>query len=298
MSRISIRKFRYGLAALLALAVVIFWLGSMRNAPFLFGQSSERHGVLELEAKSRYSKIKIRKEDDVRTLLFVRDSGEEVIESMVDLSKPYDLLVDYTRYMFISYAFRPKQEKVLIVGLGGGAMVQFLEHYDKQTAVDVVEIDPLIVRVADRYFGVRSGGRVNIFTEDAFEYLKRTSAQYNVIYMDAFLKPAGDTDDTGVPLRLKTIRFYQDIQKKLTADGLVVFNINPHRMIDEDVKTIRDAFPQVYVFELPNAGGLVVVASTSRKRVTPQNLFAAAGELDRRFKTSFSFRDMVYRLER
>src|SRR5262245_20296889 len=91
---------------------------------------ADEPGVLEVDVRSKFSHIKVRKDGNVRTLYFVRDSGEEVIESQLDLNKPHDLIVTYTRYMFLSYAFKPKQERVLIVGLGGGSMVHFMKHYD------------------------------------------------------------------------------------------------------------------------------------------------------------------------
>src|SRR5262249_23457935 len=123
--------------------------------------------VVELEEKSQYSKIRVTKEQSVRTLWFVPESGEAVIESKVDLDKPHELLVPYTRYMFTSYLFRPKPEKVLIVGLGGGSMVHFLKHYDAKVKIDVVEIDPAVVTIAGKYFAIRSAGNVNIITKDA-----------------------------------------------------------------------------------------------------------------------------------
>src|SRR4051812_40361570 len=253
-------------------------------------------GEVELEMQSGYSRIKVRKVDHTRALIFVRDSGEEVVETIVDLDRPHELLVDYTRYMFLSYLFRPDQERVLIVGLGGGSMIHFLKRYDPRAKVDVVEIDPAIVKIADEYFGVRKDRNLNVIVYDVFNYLKRTPVKYDSIYIDAFLKPANNTDATGVPLRLKTIQFYKDIQNNLNPSGIVVFNINPHNAIADDVKNIQDAFSQSYVFQLPNFGGLVVVASLSRQRVEPRALLARGVELDRRFKTSFSFRDMATKL--
>ncbi len=229
-------------------------------------------GVLDADITSAYSHMRVTTVNNVRTLWFVRDPlragqpGEEVIESQIKLDKPYDLLIDYTKYMFLSYLFKPKQEKVLIVGLGGGAMVHFLKKYDPDLKIDVVEIDPKIVEVADKYFGVRAGGNVQIVTQDAFVYLKDTKEKYDVIYMDAFLKPSRNTDETGSLLRLKTLQFYRGLQTKLNPNGMVVYNINPHPRINNDVANIRESFPQTYVYELPNGGGLVVVGSLAKER--------------------------------
>jgi len=255
-----------------------------------------RRGELEAEVKSDFSRIRIRKVKNVRALMFVRDNGDEVVESIVDLDRPDRLIVHYTRYMFLSYLFRPRQEKVLIVGLGGGSMIHFLKHFDPKVKVDVVEIDPAIVKIADKYFGVKTGGNVKIHNEDAFKYLKNTEAKYDVIYMDAFLKPSRDTDTTGVPLRLKTIQFYKDIQKKLMPDGMVVFNINPHQDLEEDFKNIKTAFPQSYIYELPEWGGNVVVGSMAKERMQLKAMRAAGAELNKRFKTHYSFENMARRL--
>jgi spermidine synthase len=257
---------------------------------------AQQGSVIEHEEKSAYSKIRVIKEKNVRSLCFVRESGEVIIESMMDIEKPHELLVPYTRLMFASYLFKPKQEKVLIVGLGGGSMIHFLKHYDPQVKVDVVEIDPAVVKIADKYFGVKSGDNVNIITKDAFEHLKNTDSRYDVIYMDAFLKPSADTDTSGVPLRLKTIQFYKDVQKKLTPTGMVAFNVHPHKQSQEDIKNIRDSFGSTYVFRIPNLAGFVVVGSMETKRAESPALRMVGEELDRRFKTSYSFRDMVERL--
>ena len=259
-------------------------------------QQADLDIVFEFEQKSEYSKIRVTREKNIRTLWFVRESGEAIIESRIDLEKPHELMIPYTRYMFTSYLFRPLQEKVLIVGLGGGSMIHFLKHYDPTVKIDVVEIDPAVVKIAEKYFGIRSEGNVNIITRDALEYLKTTDARYDVIYMDAFLKPSADTDKSGVPLRLKTIQFYKDIQKKLTTDGLVAFNVHPHEKHQEDLKNIRDAFPQTYLFRLPARNGFVAVGSMTQLRSGIGVLRLEAEELNRRFQASYSYREMVERL--
>lgn len=151
--------------------------------------ASRRSGVIEVDVTSEFSHVRVRRQGSIRSLIFVRDNGEEAVETALNVSKPHQLRVPYMQTMFASYLFRPQAQHVLIVGLGGGAMVQFLKHHQPELRIDAVEIDPVVVKIADQHFGTRSGGNVNIVTADAFKYLNETRSLYDVIYMDAFLKP-------------------------------------------------------------------------------------------------------------
>jgi spermidine synthase len=155
------------------------------SSEVVIGAARPGHGaaVLELDTKSDFSHIRLRRQGSVRSLLFVRDSGVEVTETMMDRKKPHDLLVAYTRLMFASYLFCPRQEQSLIVGLGGGAMIRFIKRYDPKLRVEAVEIDPAIIRIADRYFDVRSEGNVKITTADGLQFLEKTENRYWVVKM-------------------------------------------------------------------------------------------------------------------
>ncbi len=248
-------------------------------------------GAVELDIQSEYSHIRLRRRGSIRTLVFVRVGGVEAVESQVDLRRPFELLVPYTQTMFASYFFQPQPERVLLVGLGGGAMVHFVRHHDPQVQIDAVEIDPAVVKIAQDYFGIRPGDGLNIVTEDGFEFLGRTQTRYDVIYLDAFLKPSDQTDETGMPLRLKTVRFYQVLQQKLRPGGVVVFNLNQHPDLREDIETVRQAFAQVYAFRV-GTGNMVLVGSPAGQRLSRTELRTRAAELDRRFKTGTLFRRM------
>jgi spermidine synthase len=272
-----------GLPAAAAAALVV--------AAVVAAVPESRHGPLVHEVRSEYSHIRLRQRGSLLALLFVRDSGEEVVESVVNLRRPQDLELHYTRAMFASHLFRPEPRRVLILGLGGGAMVHFLKHHQPDVKVNAVDIDPVVVRLADERFGVRSEGNVRITTGDAFVYVRQTDERYDVIYLDAYLKPSADTDATGVPLRLKTLDFYKQLREKLADDGLAVFNLNVHDRLDDDLATIGEAFPQVYVFRV--WGNVVAVGSTSPDRVPVEALRRRALELDRRLQANFSFAGLL-----
>jgi len=254
-------------------------------------------GEVEFEGQSEYSHIRIRRRGPVRSMLFVRDSGEEALETQIDVRKPYVLRFEYLEYMFTSYLLRPEQREVLLVGLGGGGMIHFLKRTDPQVRIDAVEIDPLVVKLANKYFDVRSEGTVQITTADGFKYIAETPKQYDAIYMDAFLKPSADTDGTGAPLALRTRQFYKQLQQKLKPGGVVAFNLNPHPRLNDDVRAIEEAFPQVYVFPLTQYGGAVVLASTEPARVKPAEFVRRGQALDRRFRSTVRFQEMARRVQ-
>ena len=96
------------------------------------------------------------------------------LESRIDLKRPDVLQFEYLKHLFTSYLFRDPQQDVLIIGLGGGGMIHFLRHADPGVRIDAVEIDPLVVQLADKYFGVRSGENVNIITADGLKFIAET----------------------------------------------------------------------------------------------------------------------------
>jgi spermidine synthase len=205
--------------------------------------------------------------------------------------------------MFASYALRPAPEKVAIVGLGGGSMIHFLNKYDPEVKIDVIEIDPAIIGIAEKYFGIEGTANIRVIQADAASYLEKTDEKYDVIYMDVFLKPSATTDATGVPLSTRTLAFYQALQGKLRPGGVVAFNLNPYSSLRDDIAMMRKAFPQVYVFALPRSlflfpAGYVVLASTLPARESHQEWVSKLRAADQRFNATFSFERMGNYMER
>jgi len=268
--------------------LILALLGPWRHV----GAAALGTGTVEADVKSEYSHILIRRQGNIRSMNFVRDNGVEQVQTAWNMKQRYNLVMQYSRLMFASYLFMPHQKRVLIVGLGGGAMIHFYEHYDADTKVDVVEIDAKVVQLADKYFDVRSRDNTKIITEDAFQYFKTNKIRYDVIYMDAFLKPSEETDSTGQPLRLKTVAFYKSLREQLTPDGIVVVNLNIHPHVIDDLAAIRSAYSQAYVFRAPTPN-MIVVGTWEKTRLAATALHERATELDRRFKATFTFQSIL-----
>jgi spermidine synthase len=249
-------------------------------------------GRLEHEEVSAFSRIRVRSDGDVRALTFVRDDGQEVVQSRVSLTAPHTLLAPYARCMFASYVYQPQPRRVLIVGLGGGAMVRFLTHHEPHVQIDAVEIDPAVVRLADRYFGVRSGGNVRVHTADAVRFVESTADRYDLILMDAFLRPSSDTDATGVPTRLKTLAFLDRLKQALAPGGIVAFNVNEHESMADDIAAVASAFGRVAVYRCPPSDNKVIIAADGGV-AADDDVRARIGALDARFDGALSFAELL-----
>lgn len=249
-------------------------------------------GDLEHEEVSAFSRIRVRRDGDVRALTFVRDNGQELVQSRVNLTAPHILLSPYARGMMGSYLYQPHPRRVLIVGLGGGAMVRFLAHHEPQVQIDAVEIDPAVVRIADEYFSVRSGGNIRVHTADAVAFVESTADRYDLILMDAFLRPSSDTDATGVPTGLKTLAFLRRLKQALAPGGVVAFNVNEHASMADDIAAVAAAFGHAAVYRCPPSDNKVVIA-TEGGLATDDEVRARADALDARFGGALSFAEVV-----
>ena len=270
-------------AALLAAAgaLVVWSMSPARTA-----------GQLEHEEQSAFSLIRIRRDGNVRAMTFVRDNGQEAVQSRIDLTAPHNLVSPYARSMFASYLYQPHPRRVLIVGLGGGAMVRFLAHHEPDVRIDAVEIDPVVVRLAGEYFGVRSGGSVQVHTADAVKFVESTTDRYDLILMDAFLRPSSDTDATGVPTALKTQAFLGRLKQALAPGGVVAFNVNEHESMAGDIAAVSAVFGRVAIYGSPGSDNKVVIA-TEGAMPADDDLRARIGALDGRFGGALAFADVL-----
>lgn len=230
----------------------------------------EKHHRLDGEGvriTSEYSTIIVRDEKDVRTMYFVRDNGDLALESSVNLRKPSLLLIPYTRIMMGALLFHPNPKTALMIGLGGGAMPHHIQAFHDDLSLDAVDIDPQIVNIAKEYFFLNPDENLRLHAADGFDFIARCENQYDILFMDAFLKPSGTTDSTGTPIRLKTMSFYEQIIRCLTDQGVVAFNINHSGTLKNDIQNIQDAFPQTWVVPVPQRGNVVVFASTQKEEI-------------------------------
>ncbi len=142
--------------------------------------------------------------------------GNRVKQSQILLDSPETLSLAYTRYMTLALLLCPKIERVLHVGLGGAALPRFFQNYFPDVKQEILEYNPVVIEVAQRYFGFKPHATTKVHLADASTW-KNEGENYDLIFMDAFTAE-------GTPSELQQRPFYAQLSQMLTPDGWVVTN--------------------------------------------------------------------------
>ena len=192
---------------------------------------------------------------------------DDLRHAYVDLADPTHLEFSYTRLLGdVIDAMAPSGEPIDAVHLGGGGFTipRYVEATRPGSDNLVLELDPGVVRVAERELGLRPTDRLRVLTGDARGRLRDVADDSaDLIVGDAF-------GGRAVPYHLTTREFVEDVRRVLRPDGIYVQNIidqPPLRFLAADIATVRDVFAHVAVlgpptrFDRSGGGNTVVVAS-------------------------------------
>src|SRR3990172_6288904 len=102
------------------------------------------------------------------------------------LHDPYSGPFLYVAYAHLGLVFRPEAQRVLVVGLGGGSIPKRFWRDYPAMLIEVAELDPMVVDVAKRFFGVPEDLRLRIVAQDGRLFLRNTRQRYDMIILDAY----------------------------------------------------------------------------------------------------------------
>jgi spermidine synthase len=262
MRRLTWRAFaRRAFARLVALLVVLV-AAACASSKIIYEDHSPQVDLYVTEAP-----------DGMRTMMF-RLNG--AMQSMGRADDPDVLELPYARGMLTALVFSPQPKRVLIVGLGGGTLPRVLRKHYPDAMIDVAEIDPRVVDVAKRYFGLVEDDHLRVHVGDGRAFIEAIGKPtYDVVMLDAF---GGDL----VPPALATVEFLRAVRAVMMPGGAVVSNVwdAPYnRQHDDMVATYRAAFDSVYVLPVPRTVNTVVIGLPRVVRIDGASFEAAGRKL-------------------
>jgi len=206
----------------------------------------------------------------VRTLWF-----DAAPQSSMLLADPFEGALEYTDYFHMPFVFNQNIRKVLFIGLGGGSgPKRFLYDYP-EVQVDVVEIDPAVVEVAQEYFYVKDDPRLKIHVEDGRVFLSRSKDRYDLIVVDAYLSSAYGPY---IPFHLITLEFFEEVRNHLTVGGVMSYNVVgtilglESEQVRSIYRTVSEVFPSIYLFPAETSMNVVFTAIKRKVNFTPEQV--------------------------
>lgn len=159
---------------------------------------------------------------------------------------------------------------VLVLGVGGGAVLRLIGQFVSPGRITGVELDPVHIRIAKRFFGV-SSKLVNLVEADAVQWLQNYQGEpFDMIIDDLF----GEED--GEPIRAieADLAWTETLLDHLSEQGVLVMNFMGKKALKEATplanEKIRNSFPSIFQFTLPEYEN--AVAALFRRKVTANEL--------------------------
>ncbi len=218
-------------------------------------------GTVLFETTSVYHHIRVVETAGFRSLLF--DNSEQ---SRIALGNPAAGRFEYVDYFFMPWLWNVALTNVLVIGLGGGSAQQAYASYCPGVTVETVEIDPVVLKVAEDYFGFRQSPRQRVAIADGRMFLQRTRGQFDAVLVDAYVE---GRYGASIPHHLATREFFQLVRGRLPANGVVAYNcIGTLQGAKADLvgalyRTMKSVFPQVYLFPARESWNVVLVGTCS-----------------------------------
>jgi spermidine synthase/MFS family permease len=212
--------------------------------------NSVRRTLVE-EAEGRESSIALLRDDDLGLIVngksdgsARRDAGTQVMAGM------------------IAALLHPQPRTAMIVGLGTGTTAGWLGAIPAMERVDVVELEPAVIRMARQYAAVNHDAlhnpKIHIAEGDARETLLVSRARYDIIFSEP-----SNPYRAGVA-SLYTREFYEAAAARLERGGVFAQWVQTYSIDAQTARTVyatlTAVFPHVQTWTT-NPGDIVLIAS-------------------------------------
>jgi spermidine synthase len=154
----------------------------------------------------------------------------------------------------------PKPMSSMVIGLGTGATAGWLASVPTMERTDVVELEPLVLRVARDCAGINrdvmANPKVRVAIGDAREVLLVSSQRYDLIFSEP-----SNPYRAGIA-SLFTREFYEAIARRLTPDGIFLQWVQTYEIDGATLQTIyatlRTTFPEILTWQVSELDLLLV----------------------------------------
>jgi len=217
--------------------------------------------------ETAYHRVQVTQNGPIRMLTF-GEAGFKIPQTTMNLQDITATIAEYAQIMLAPILYKQDMKRALIIGLGGADIARKIEMCYPDIVMDVVEIDPAVIRIARDYFFWKPSRNVTAYSMDGRSFVNLqvvTKAQpYDWVIVDAF-------DNDFVPFHMTTVEFYKVLRRVMAPDGVLAVNTRiDHELYSYQARTIQAAFTDpgsgvVDVYMPHRAGNMILVAQNDAK---------------------------------
>lgn len=229
------------------------------------------------EGRSDYNHVLVTEQGNLRRMYFV--SGDrKMLQSTHLIDQPTALHHEVFQTMISALLIQPRVERMLMVGVGGAQVTNYLFHRIEGLEIDAVDICPEVIRLAREHFGVPDSPRYRFHVADGRVFIEDDShGLYDLLVLDAFRGHS-------VPAHLRTQEFFRACSERLAPGGVMVVNMHRRSVrYDSDRATLASVFPTCYRFASADDVQTSIVCSNDAKAVDVEEMRTHAATLQPKF---------------
>lgn len=160
-------------------------------------------------------------------------------------------------------------QDILVLGVGGGSAINAINHFFSPTNIIGVDLDPMHLKVAKRFFKCRRKN-THLIRSEAKSFLEKEQHRFDYIIEDLFLGSTHDKSDARRAIVAEE-NWFRNLSNRLTDEGILVANFESK---DQLMKFLLNnskkklGFKKVYIFQALRYENAIGVFLKSPKKLS------------------------------
>lgn len=132
---------------------------------------------------------------------------------------------------------RKNTQSILVLGIGGGTVIEILSKRYPSASITAVDIDPAIISIAKDYFRLDRIPQLRIVRADAKAF--SSAKQFDLIIVDLFI-------GREIPAIVSQSTFYERLKKMLSPHGIIILNFLRELEYQNKSNTLFDVLKRIF----------------------------------------------------
>ena len=247
-------------------------------------RSEETSPTVLYSKESPYGLIDVIKIPGSGELCVCENKDYDHAHSTIIPGDPMDLSdAQYEKFATAAFCFADNLKNVLLLGVGGGAFLDYVTHYLSDTHVDAVDINPVMFEIIEKFRKIDMN-RARFICQDAFQYIADATNYYDLIYCDIYFS---------TPWMAKIYKgFFGRAKAHLNEGGVFVWNAYVPNIPQAVVEDMFENFKSVTAAIKDDGLNIVFICYQGAPK-TKEDLEKIANDMQAKYNFRYALPDLL-----